>query len=193
MKELLAGAAVAACALGAAGRAEAMDVFVEGALGEVFASDVDVAGAVQTAESDPNAFVAVGLADSGGVVDLRLEYATTHRSCEKLAVRAAAVLEHHDQRHRRFRPSRPPSISMPAAGWASSTWHSTARRSSSAASTAARPFGWQAVGGARVRLFNSPFSAFGWLRYQGAGDAEIDGVEVEYDSASLMAGVRWTF
>ena len=39
-------------------------------------------GTSQTAEADANAFLAVGVADLGGVVDLRLEYATTDRTYE---------------------------------------------------------------------------------------------------------------
>ena len=54
-------------------------------------------------------------------------------------------------------------------------------------------FGWQLIGGARVKLFNGPIGLFVEYRYQSAQDAKIDGHTVEYNSSMLTAGARWTF
>jgi opacity protein-like surface antigen len=54
-------------------------------------------------------------------------------------------------------------------------------------------FGWQLIGGARVRLFNGPIRLFLEYRYQSAQDAKVDGHSVEYNSSSLAFGARWTF
>ena len=193
MKHLVLGAAVAACAASVAAPARAMDMFVEGALGAVFASDVDVAGTSQTAEADANAFIALGVADVGGVVDIRLEYATTDRTYEdslfaqlqssSLMLNASADFAH-------LGP-----VDLYAGGGLGVVdveFHGM-------------PFffdgvegsetvvGWQLVGGARAQMFSSPFSIFGEFRYQDAADATIDGVDIEYNSTSFMGGVRWTF
>ena len=54
-------------------------------------------------------------------------------------------------------------------------------------------FGWQVIGGGRVRLFNGPIRLFLEYRYQSAQDAKIDGHTVEYNSSSFSLGARWTF
>ena len=70
MKRLVLGAAVAACAAGAAGHARAMDVFVEAGLGPVFESDVDVGGTAQTAEADASIVNATASPDVAVAVTL---------------------------------------------------------------------------------------------------------------------------
>ena len=54
-------------------------------------------------------------------------------------------------------------------------------------------FGWQLIGGTRVRLFDWPIRLLVEYRYQSSQDARVDGHTVEYNSNSFTAGVRWTF
>ena len=54
-------------------------------------------------------------------------------------------------------------------------------------------FGWQLIGGARVKLFNGPIRLLLEYRYQSAQDAKVDGHTVEYNSSSFTVGARWTF
>jgi opacity protein-like surface antigen len=51
-------------------------------------------------------------------------------------------------------------------------------------------FGWQLIGGARVRLFNGPIRMF--VEYRTRRDAD-DGHTVQYNSSSFQLGARWTF
>lgn len=193
MKHLVLGAAVAACATGAAAPARAMDMFVEGAFGAVFDSDVDVAGTSQTAEADANAFIALGAADVGGVVDIRLEYATTDRTYENslfAQLQSSSLMLNASADFARVGP-----VDLYAGGGLGVVdveFHG-APFFFDGVDGSETVFGWQLVGGARAQMFSSPFSAFGELRYQAAADATVDGVDVEYNSASFMAGVRWTF
>ena len=60
-------------------------------------------------------------------------------------------------------------------------------------SGSAKVFGWQLIGGARVRLFDWPLRVFLEYRYQSAQDARIEGHTVEYNSSMFMLGGRWTF
>jgi opacity protein-like surface antigen len=193
VKHLVLGAAVAACAAGAAAPARAMDMFVEGAFGAVFASDVDVDGTSQTAEADANAFLAIGVADLGGVVDLRLEYATTDRTYENsffAQLQSSSLMLNASADFAHLGP-----VDLYAGGGLGVVdveFHGMPGFFAGVDGSET-VFGWQIVGGARAQLFSSPFSAFGELRYQAAADAVIDGVELEYNSTSLMAGLRWSF
>jgi opacity protein-like surface antigen len=193
MKRLVLGAAVAACAAGTAGHARAMDVFVEAGLGPVFESDVDVGGTAQTAEADANAFLAVGVADVGGMLDIRLEYATTDRTYENALfaqLQSSSLMLNATADFAHMGP-----VDLYAGGGlgvVDVAFHGQPFFFDGVDGSEI-VFGWQLVGGARARLFNSPFAAFGEFRYQSAADATIDGVDVEYNSTSLMVGLRWTF
>jgi opacity protein-like surface antigen len=54
-------------------------------------------------------------------------------------------------------------------------------------------FGWQLIGGARVKLFTWPVRLVVEYRYQSAQDAKVDGHTVEYNSSIFTVGARWTF
>jgi opacity protein-like surface antigen len=196
MKRLLAGATLAACAVGATERAEALDmgrVFVEGGLGQVFGSDLDVDGAAQAVEGDPNAFVAIGLANVGGApVDVRLEYATTDRTYENslfAQLQSSSVMLNATY----IVPAGPVDLYAGCGlGMIEVEFHGMPSFFDGVEGGETK-FGWQAVGGARAKLFDGPLAAFGELRYQDAGEAAIDGIDVEYNSVSAMVGLRWTF
>jgi hypothetical protein len=191
MKRLFAGAAIAACVLGMSGRAEAMDVFVEGGLGAAFGSDVDVDGTSQSTDGGPAAFVAIGLADVVGTLDVRLEYMTTDREydvsfaqLQSSAIMLNATLDAPVGPFELYGGGGLGMIEVEFHGMPG--FFNTVQGGESV-------FGWQVVGGARMRILESPFSAFVEGRYQAASDATIDGVDVEYNSMSAMGGVRWTF
>ena len=196
MKHLLAGAMLAACAISGAGRADAQEmghVFVEGGLGAIFDSDLDVGGTSQTAESDANAFVAIGMANVGGTpIDVRLEYATTDRSYENsffAQLQSSSIMLNATYNI----PAGPVDFyAGGGAGMIDVEFHGMPGFFNGVDGSESK-FGWQVVGGARVKLFDWPLAAFGELRYQDAGDATIDGVNVEYNSTSAMGGLRWTF
>lgn len=196
MKQLLTGAALAACAIAGAGRAEAMDmghVFIEAGAGVVFDSNVDVDGTSQTAETDANAFVAIGLAHvGGGPFDIWLDYATTDRAYENsffAQLQSSSVMLNAAYNI----PAGPAELYVGGGlGIVEVDFHGMPGFFNGVDGSDSQ-FGWQIVGGARVPLFNGPISAFGEFRYQAASDATIDGVDVEYNAASAMAGLRWTF
>jgi opacity protein-like surface antigen len=192
MKRLLAGAAIAVCALGMTSRAEAMEVFVEGALGAALDSDVDVDGGSETAQGGPAGFVAIGLADVIGNVDVRLEYMTTDRDYENSffaqqqtsAIMLNATVDAPVGPFELYGGGGVGIIEVEFHGMPG--FYSGVDGGESV-------FGWQIVGGARIPILSTPFSAFAEGRYQAASDATIDGIDVEYNSLSVVGGVRWTF
>jgi hypothetical protein len=168
------------------------DVFVELGVGQVFESDLDVDGAQQTVESDPNAFVAIGLADIGGLpVDVRLEYATTDRYYENsffAQLQTSSVMV-----NATYDVSAGPVDFYAGGGLGliDIEFHGMPGFFDGVDGSEGK-FGWQVVGGARAKLFDWPLAVFGEVRRQDGGEASIDGIDVEYNSVSAMAGLRWT-
>ncbi|MGH6951881.1 MAG: outer membrane protein [Vitreimonas sp.] len=193
MKRLVLRGAVAACAAAMTAPAQAMDMFVEGGLGPVFESDLDVSGASQTAEADANAFLAIGVADVGGLVDIRLEYATTDRSYENSLFAQLQTSSLMLNASVDFAERGPVNLYAGGGLGAVDVAFHGVPFFFDGVDGSETVFGWQLVGGVRARILSSPFSAFGELRYQAAADATVDGVDIEYNSASFMAGVRWRF
>ncbi|WP_395646417.1 outer membrane protein [Terricaulis sp.] len=196
MKKLVSGVAFAACAMAMASRADALElgkVFVEAGVGPVFSSDVDVDGAAETAESSANAFVAIGLSNvGGGPVDVRLEYATSDRDYENslfAQLQSSSVMLNATYNI----PAGPMTLYAGGGlGVIEVEFHGMPGFFDGVDGSDAKVV-WQLVGGARMPLFSGPLALFAEGRYQDAGTASIDGVDVEYNSFSAMAGLRWTF
>lgn len=176
--------------------------YVELGVGVAPGSSVAFDGVKASLDSGPAGSIGIGFANFLGPVDLRLDYATTDReTCVVLTcifgnqnvtsgstmlsalynfpfsedrfeayVGAGAGMVNVDVEHRD--PSFPASDNY---------------------SGSDNVFGWQLIGGARVKLFNGPFRLFFEYRYQSAQDAKVEGHSVEYSSSMLMLGARWTF
>jgi len=204
MKKHLLIAAAAACALCESAWAEQVNFsepYIELSVGVAAGSNLAFDGVSASVESGPAATIAFGFANFLGPVDLRLDYTTTDRdTCFPVCffgnqgvtssstmlsalyripitqdrwdayVGAGAGMVKVDVEH--TDPSFPASDNY---------------------SGSDNVFGWQLIGGARVRLFNGPIRLFLEYRYQSAQDAKVDGHSVEYNSSSLAFGARWTF
>lgn len=205
MKKQLLIAVAAACALCESAWAAPVDFsqpYAELAAGVAAGSNLAFDGVKASLDSGPAGSIAFGFANFLGPVDLRLDYTTTDRdTCFVFTcifgnqgvtsgstmlsalynipitqnrwdayVGAGAGIVKVDVEHRD--PSFPASDNY---------------------SGSDNVFGWQLIGGARVKLFNGPIRLFLEYRYQSAQDAKVDGHSVEYNSSSFTAGARWTF
>jgi len=203
MKRRLSIALAAACALcesAWAGPVSVSDPYVEFAAGAAAGSNLAFDGVNASLDSGPAGSVGVGFANFLGPVDLRLDYTTTDRdTCWVICfgnqgvtsssvmlsalynipitqnrwdayVGAGAGIVKVDVEHK--------DLSFPA---------------SDNYSGSDNVFGWQLIGGARVKLFNGPIRLFVEYRYQSSQDAQVNGHTVEYNSSSLTFGARWTF
>lgn len=202
MKKRLLIAVAAACALCESAWAAPVNFsnpYAELSLGVAAGSALAFDGVNASLDSGPAGSVAFGFANFLGPVDLRLDYTTTDRdTCLVICfgnlgvtsgsvmlsalynipvtqdrweayVGAGAGIVKVDAEHK--------DISFPA---------------SENYSGSDKVFGWQLIGGARVK-FSGPIRLILEYRYQSARDAKIDGHTVEYNSSSFTVGVRWTF
>jgi opacity protein-like surface antigen len=189
--------ACALCESAWAGPVSFSHPFVELGVGVAPGSSLAFDGAKTSMDSGPAGSIGFGFANFIGPVDLRLDYTTTDRDAGlfsnqdvqsgSLMLSALYNIPFSEDRFEAYVGAGAGMVkvdvdhsdpSFPAAN--------TYSGSDSV-------FGWQLIGGARVKLFNGPFRLFLEYRYQSAQDAKVQGHTVEYNSSMLMAGARWTF
>lgn len=186
-------AAFALCESAWAAQPNFSEPYVELSIGVATGSDLAFDGVNASVESGPAASLAFGFANFVGPVDLRLDYMTTDRdTCFLFCVfgnqgvtsRSAMLSALYN-----FSEGRWEAYAGAGAGIVKVDVENTV----SGPSGSDNVFGWQLIGGARVRLWDGPIRLFVEYRYQSSQDAHFDGHTVEYNSNSFTAGVRWTF
>jgi len=199
MKRWLLIALAAACALCESAWAEQVNFsepYVELSVGVAAGSNLAFDGVSASVESGPAATLAFGFANFLGPVDLRLDYMTTDRdACSFLTCifGNTGVTSSSTMLSALYNfplgEGRWGAYAGAGAGMVKVDVENTGLGFSGSDNV----FGWQLIGGARVRLFNGPIRLFLEYRYQSAQDAKIEGHSVEYNSSSLAFGARWTF
>jgi opacity protein-like surface antigen len=198
MKRCLLIAAAAACALSESAWAAPVsfsDPYVELSIGVATGSDLAFDGVNVSLDSGPAASIGVGFAKFIGPVDLRLDYMTTDRdTCFLFCVfgnqgvtsgsTMLSALYNFPLGEGRWE-----TYVGAGAGMVKVDVENTGPGFSGSDNV----FGWQLIGGVRVRLFNGPIRLLVEYRYQSSQDARVDGHTVEYNSNNFTAGLRWTF
>jgi len=193
--------AAAACALcGSAWAAPNFsDPFVELSVGVAAGSNLAFDGVKASVESGPAGSLAIGSANFLGPVDLRLDYSTTDRdtcfpACffgtQSVTSSATMLSALYNMTRDRWEAYVGAGAGMVKVDVEHTDPSFFAGNNYSGSDTV---FGWQLIGGARVRLFNGPIRLFFEYRYQSAQDAKIDGHTVEYNSSSFSLGARSAF
>jgi len=193
--------AAAACALcGSAWAAPNFsDPFVELSVGVAAGSNLAFDGVKASVESGPAGSLAFGFANFLGPVDLRLDYSTTDRdtcfpACffgtQSVTSSATMLSALYNMTRDRWEAYVGAGAGMVKVDVEHTDPSFFAGNNYSGSDTV---FGWQLIGGARVRLFNGPIRLFFEYRYQSAQDAKIDGHTVEYNSSSFSLGARSAF
>jgi opacity protein-like surface antigen len=201
MKKRLWVAAAAACALGEptwAAPVSFSEPYVELAAGAAARSKLAFDGVDASLDSGPAVSVGVGLARFIGPVDLRLDYATTDRdTCRVICFANQGVTSGSAMLSALYNFSLGQRWDAYAGAGAGVVKVEAEHKDNSFPnnnySGSDNVFGWQLIGGARVKAFDGPIRLFLEYRYQSAQDARIDGHTVEYKSSSLTFGARWTF
>lgn len=154
-------------------------------------------GVKASLDSGPAGTIAFGFANFIGPVDLRLDYTTTDRTTGLFSNQGVtssstmlSALYNFPFSEDRFEAYVGAGAGMVKVDADHSDPSFSAGNTYSGSDNV---FGWQLIGGARVKLFNGPFRLFAEYRYQSAQDAKVQGHTVEYNSSMLMAGARWTF
>ena len=196
-------AVAAACALcESAWAASFSHPYVELGLGGAPGSKLAFDGVKASLDSGPAGSIGVGFANFIGPVDLRLDYATTDRdTCVVLTCifgdqgvtsssTMLSALYNIPIAQDRFE-----AYAGAGAGIVKVDVQHTdpSLPASDNYSGSDNVFGWQLIGGARMRLFDWPLRLFLEYRYQSAQDAKVEGHSVEYNSSLFMLGARWTF
>lgn len=198
MKRCLLVTAMAVCALCKSAWAAPVnfsDPYVELSIGVATGSDLAFDGVNVSLDWGPAASVGFGFANLIGPVDLRLDYTTTDRDACFLfcasgnqGVTSGSIML-----------SALYNVPVVQGRWDAYVGAGAGlvkvdvENTGPGFSGSDNVFGWQLVGGTRVRLFNGPIRLLVEYRYQSAQDARVDGHTVEYNSNSFTAGVRWTF
>ena len=170
--------------------------YVELGLGAAPGSSLAFDGVKASLDSGPAGSIGAGFANFIGSVDLRLDYTTTDRTTGLFSsvgvTSSSAMLS--ALYNIPFSEDRFEAYVGAGAGMVKvDVDHSDPTFSAgNTYSGSDSVFGWQLIGGARVKLFN-PFRLFLEYRYQSAHDAKVQGHTVEYNSSMLMLGARWTF
>jgi opacity protein-like surface antigen len=171
--------------------------YVELGLGVAPGSSLAFDGVKASLDSGPAGSIGLGFANFVGPVDLRLDYTTTDRTTGLFSNQGVtssstmlSALYNIPFSEDRFEAYVGAGAGMVKVDADHSDPSFLAANSYSGSDNV---FGWQLIGGARVKLFNGPFRLFVEYRYQSAKDAKVQGHTVEYDSSMLMAGARWTF
>lgn len=199
MKKCLSIAAAVACALCESSWAAPpsfSDPYVELSIGVATGSDLAFDGVNASVESGPAATLAFGFANLFGPVDLRLDYMTTDRdACSVLT----CIFGNQGVTSSSTMLSALYNFPLGEGRWDAYAGAGVGMVKVDVEDTGLglsgsdNVFGWQLIGGARVRLFDGPIRLFVEYRYQSSQDAHVDGHSVEYNSNSFTAGVRWTF
>lgn len=171
------------------------DPYVELSLGVATGSNLAFGGDNASLESGPAASIGFGFSRFIGPVDLRLDYMTTDRDTCFLfcafgnqGVTSGSVMLS-ALYNLPVSEGRWDAYVGAGAGMVKVDVENTGPGFSGSDNV----FGWQLIGGMRVRLFDGPVRLFVEYRYQSSQDAHVDGHTVEYNSNSFAAGVRWTF
>ena len=199
MKKSLLITVVAACALCESAWAAPVnfsDPYVELGIGVATGSDVAFDGVNVSLDSGPAASLGFGFSRFIGPVDVRLDYMTTDRdTCFLLdcAFGNQGVTSSSTMLSALYNfplgEGRWEAYAGAGAGMVKVDVENTVTGYSGSDNV----FGWQLIGGGRVRLFKGPIRLFLEYRYQSAQDAKIDGHTIEYNSSSFTIGARWTF
>jgi len=203
MKKQLLIALAAACALCESAWAAPVsfsDPYVELAVGVAAGSNLAFDGVSASVESGPAASLAFGFANFLGPVDLRLDYATTDRdTCFPVCffgnqgVTSGSTMLSALYKIPITQDRWDAYVGAGAGMVKVDVEHTDPITASNSYSGSDNVFGWQLIGGARVRLSNGPIRLFLEYRYQSAQDAKVEGHTVEYNGSSLAFGARWTF
>jgi len=171
--------------------------FVELGLGVAPGSSLAFDGVKALLDSGPAGSIGVGFANFIGPVDVRLDYTTTDRTTGLFSNQGVtssstmlSVLYNIPFSEDRFEAYVGAGAGMVKVDVDHSDSSFPPANNYSASDDV---FGWQLIGGARVKLFNGPFRLFLEYRYQSAQDAKVQGHTVEYNSSMFLAGARWTF
>jgi opacity protein-like surface antigen len=204
MKRWLLIAAAAACALCESARAAPVnlsDPYIDLSVGVAARSDLAFDGVNARVGSGPAGSIGFGFARFIGPVDLRLDYATTDRdSCfifcglENRSVTSGSTMLSALYNIPAI-PDRLDAYAGAGAGIVKVDAEHTGPDflANDNYSGSDKVFGWQLIGGARMKFFNGPIRFFLEYRYQSAKDAHVAGHTVEYKSNSFAFGARWTF
>lgn len=171
------------------------DPYVELSVGVATGSDLAFDGVDASLDSGPAASVGFGFAGVAGPVDLRLDYMTTDRD----TCFFPCVFGNQGVTSSSTMLSALYNFPLGEGRWDAYAGAGAGVVNVDVVSTGAgvsgsdNVFGWQLIGGARVRLFDGPLRLFFEYRYQSSRDANVDGHTVEYNSNSFAAGARWTF
>jgi opacity protein-like surface antigen len=189
-------AAGALCGAAQAAPVSFAEPYVELSLGVATGSDLAFDGASVSVDSGPAASIGFGFAKFTGPVDLRLDYATTDRdTCSVFT----CVFGNQGITSGSTMLSALYNFPLGEGRWEAYAGAGAGIVKVDVENTVSGPsgsdnvFGWQLIGGARVRLFDGPIRLLVEYRYQTSQDARFDGHTVEYNSSSFTAGVRWTF
>jgi opacity protein-like surface antigen len=199
MKRWLSIAVAAACTLCESAWAAPVsfsDPYVELSLGAATGSNLAFDGVSASVDSGPAAGVGFGFANFIGPVDVRLDYMTTDRdTCFVLT----CIFGNQGVTSGSIMLSALYNLPVSEGRWdaylgaGAGTVKVEVQDTGSGFSGSDNVFGWQLIGGVRVRLFDWPIRLLVEYRYQSSQDARVDGHTVEYNSNSFTAGVRWTF
>ena len=193
---LIAVAAFALCQPALAAPLDFSRPFVELSLGVATGSDLAFDGASVSVDSGPAASLGFGFANFFGPVYLRLDYATTDRdtcSVFTCAFGNQGVTSSSTMLSALYNFPLGEGRWEAYAGAGAGIVKVDVENTVSGPSGSDNVFGWQLIGGARVRLWDGPIRLLVEYRYQSSQDAHFDGHTVEYNSSSFTAGVRWTF
>lgn len=202
MKRWLLITMAAACALcepGWAAPVSFSDPYVELSAGVATGSNLAFDGVDASLDSGPAGSIGFGFADFIGPVDLRLDYTTTDRdTCLVICFANQGVTSgstmlsalYHFPVGRRWDAYAGAGAGIVKVDVEHKDISFPPSSNYSGSDTV---FGWQLIGGARVKLFGGPIRLFLEYRYQSAQDAKVEGHSVEYNSSSLAFGARWTF
>ena len=198
MKRCLLFTVAAACALckpAWAAPVNFSDPYVELSMGVATGSDLAFDGVNASLEWGPAASIGFGFARFIGPVDLRLDYTKTDRDTCFLF----CVFGNQGVTSGSVMLSALYNIPVSEGRWDAYVGAGAGmvkvdvQNTGPGFSGSDNVFGWQLIGGTRVRLFDWPIRLLVEYRYQSSQDAHVDGHTVEYNSNSFTAGVRWTF
>jgi opacity protein-like surface antigen len=192
---ITAAGAFALCESAWAAPASFSDPYVELSVGVAAGSDLAFDGVNASLDSGPAASIGFGFANFIGPVDLRLDYMTTDRDTCFLfcAFGNQGVTSGSTMLSALYNFPLGEGRWEAYAGAGAGMVKVDVENTGPGFSGSDNVFGWQLLGGVRVRLSDWPIRLLVEYRYQSSQDAKVDGHTVEYNSNSFTAGLRWTF
>lgn len=193
---ITAAAAFALCQPARAAPPDFSRPYVELSIGGATGSDLAFDGTKVSLDSGPAASIGFGFANVVGPVDLRLDYATTDRdtcSVFTCVFGNEGVTSSSTMLSALYNFPLGESRWEAYAGAGAGIVKVDVENTGLGLSDSDNVFGWQLIGGARVKLFDGTIRLLVEYRYQSSQDARVDGHAVEYNSNNFTVGVRWTF